>query len=129
MARPKAIELTSRELAVMQLFWKQRSASVEDARVFLEESGETLAYVTVANVVRALSDKGFLKQTNAVRPYQYKAVRSFENVSKGLVGDLVKRVFAGSRKAMLVHLIDQRKLTETEREYLAEVLKRQEDQQ
>ncbi|TWU58523.1 Transcriptional regulator BlaI [Rubripirellula tenax] len=125
MARPKTKELTSRELAVMQLFWQDDSATAEDARSFLESSGESLAYVTVANVVRALADKGFLKQINDARPFQYKAIRSFDDVSKGLVGDLVKRLFAGSREAMLVHLIDQRKLTAKEREYLIEVLEKQ----
>lgn len=127
MVRPKAKELTSRELAVMQLFWQEDRATVEDAREHVEKSGESLAYVTVANVVRALADKSFLKQVNDVRPYQYKAVRSFDDVSKGLVGDLVKRLFSGSRKAMLVQLLDQKKLTEAERKYLTDVLNREDE--
>lgn len=52
----------------------------------------TLAYVTVANVVRGLEDKGFLKQLNKSRPFQYCAAQSFEDVSKRLVGDLVERL-------------------------------------
>lgn len=127
MARPKATELTARELAVMQVFWKQADATVEDAREHLEETGEALAYVTVANVVRALADKGFLKQTHQERPFRYQAVRSFEDVSGRLVGDLMTRLFEGSREAMLVHLLDRRKLTADEKAYLAEILKRQED--
>lgn len=126
MARPKATELTARELAVMQIFWKQKDATAEDVRQYLHASGETIAYVTVANAVRALSEKGFLKQINANRPFRFRAVRSFEDVSKRLVGDLMSRLFDGSREAMLVHLLDRRELSDEEREYLMSVLERQE---
>lgn len=127
MARPKATELTSRELAVMQIFWKQKEATAEDARGQLASAGEELAYVTIANVVRGLADKGFLKQTTTARPFRFQAVRSFEEVSKRLVGDLLTRLFEGSREAMLVNLLDRRKLTDEERAYLHDVLTKQED--
>jgi len=125
--RPKSTELTARELAVIQIFWKQSAATAEEARGFLAEAGEDLAYVTVANVVRGLADKGFLKQTNRQRPFRYKAIRSFDDVAKRLVGDMVSRLFNGSREALLVQLLDRRKLTQNEREYLVDLLQRQED--
>ncbi len=126
MARPKAVELTDRELAVMQLFWKNGEGTAEQAQAHLESSGEKLAYAPVANVVRSLADKGFLKQTNSTRPYQYVAVKKFEDVSKRLVGDLVTRLFSGSRQAMLVQLLDRQKLTEKERDFLQGLLSEQE---
>lgn len=126
MARPKAIELTARELAVMQLFWQHEEASAEQAKDYLVSQGEDLAYVTVANVVRGLADKGYLKQVNAQRPFRYSAVRTFEDVSKRLVGDMVSRVFNGSREALLVQLLNRRKLTQQERDYLQDILSQQE---
>lgn len=125
MARPKSIELTARELAVMQLFWKNGEGTAEQAQAHLVAAGENLAYTTVANVVRNLADKGFLELTNSQRPFQYKAIRKFEDVSKRLVCDLVTRLFAGSRQAMLVQLLDRRKLTTTERAFLQELLQEQ----
>ncbi|MFN3189933.1 MAG: BlaI/MecI/CopY family transcriptional regulator [Aureliella sp.] len=126
MARPKSTELTSRELAVMQVFWQRDAAAADDAHRHLLEQGEDIAYVTVANVVRALVEKGFLEQTTAKRPYNYKAIRTFDQVSTTLVGDLVTRVFDGSREALLVHLLDHKKLTAEEREYLRQILDSQE---
>lgn len=126
MARPKAVELTARELAVMQLFWKNGEGTVEQAQAHLASAGEELAYTTVANVVRSLADKAFLQLKNTQRPYQYKVIREFEDVSKRLVGDLVTRLFSGSRQAMLVQLLDRRKLTLAEREFLKELLQEQE---
>ncbi len=127
MARPKAAELTARELAVMQVFWKGSEATAEDAHTYLKSNGEDLAYVTVANVVRGLVDKGFLLQTNERRPFCYRAIRSFEQVSNKLVSDLVSRLFEGSREAMLVHLLERKQLSDEEREYLQRVLDNQED--
>jgi predicted transcriptional regulator len=122
MARPKSNELTDRELAVMHAFWQNGEATAEVVRERLEEQGEQLAYVTVANVVRGLSDKGFLKQTHKERPFRYRAAKTFEDVSKRLVGDFVKRLFDGSRESMLVHVLRQNKLSDSERALLAEVL-------
>jgi predicted transcriptional regulator len=123
MARPKAKELTERELAVMQHFWRSDDATAEEAREALEQTGERLAYATVANVVRGLADKGVLEQTNSERPFRYRAAKTFDEVSRSLVGDLIARLFDGSRQAMLVQLFSQKGLSEQEREFLQGVLK------
>ena len=123
MARPRATELTDRELAVMQVFWRSEESTAESVRQQLDQQGEELAYVTVANVVRGLLNKGFLKQTHHERPYRYQADRTFKDVSSKLVTDFVERLFRGSRESMLVHVLRQRKLSESERALLREVLK------
>ena len=122
MVRPKAAELTARELAIMHIFWQREDATAEEAREALESSGETLAYATVANVIRALTEKGVLTQLNEERPFRFAANRSFEDVSKNIVGDLIRRVFAGSREAMLVQMFSHRKLTSAERSFLSGLL-------
>jgi BlaI family transcriptional regulator, penicillinase repressor len=122
MARPQAKELTERELVVMRAFWDEGSGTADEARQRLADAGVELAYVTVANVVRGLEDKGFLKQLNKSRPFQYRAARSFEDVSKRLVGDLVERLFDGSRQKLLVQVLDKRRLSKTEREFLKQIL-------
>ncbi len=127
MVRPKSSELTSRELAVMQVFWKEDTATADQIRESLAKSGEQLAYPTVANVVRGLADKGFLKQINDERPFRYRSVRSFEGVSKRLVGDMLTRLFAGSRETMLVQLLGRRKLSASEKAFLTDLLNEQEE--
>lgn len=122
MARPKAPELTDRELAVMQVFWRTEESTAEQARQELLKAGEDVAYVTIANVVRGLLKKGFLKQTHSDRPFRYTAVRSFDDVSTNLLGDFMGRLFQGSRQAMLVQLLKHRKLNTAERELLKQIL-------
>ncbi len=125
MAGPRTKELTERELAVMRVFWDGGRGTAADARQRLAETGVELAYVTVANVVRGLDEKGFLRQLNAARPFQYEPARTFEDVSKRLVGDLVERLFDGSRQQLLVQVLGKRRLTKAERSFLEQLLEEQ----
>jgi predicted transcriptional regulator len=126
MARPPAAELTDRELEVMHAYWKHGELTAAEARDELAAGGHDLAYVTVANLTRILVEKGFLEATNDQRPFRYRPVRSFEDVSRSLVGELIERVFRGSREQLLVNLLGrQKRLTAKERELLKQALKEQ----
>jgi BlaI family transcriptional regulator, penicillinase repressor len=127
MARPPAPELTERELEVMHVFWRSGEATAQEARDRLAEAGRDLSYPTVANLARALLEKGFLAPTNAERPFRYRPARSYEEVSGRLLGELVRRVFRGSREQLLVRLVGGRKLTRAERAALQAVLEEQAD--
>ena len=118
MARPPAKELTKRELEVMHVFWTTGQATAAEIRDQLAAAGRELAYTTVATLIRILSDKGFLEQTNAERPFQYRPARSFEDVSRNMVGDLIDRVFRGSREQLVLRLLEERPLTAKERAIL-----------
>lgn len=122
MARPRAKELTERELEVMHVFWDRGESTVSDIRDRLSEAGRDLAYTTVATLVRILSEKEFLEQTNDERPFRYRPLRTFDEVSGSLLGDLVQKVFGGSREELLVKLLDQKKLTAKERAILEGIL-------
>jgi BlaI family penicillinase repressor len=125
MARPPAKELTERELQVMQVFWNGGEATATEARDRLAAAGLDLAYVTVANLIRIVLEKGFLEQMNDERPYSYRAARTFDEVSHSLVGDLLRRVFQGSREQLLLNVLKRRRLTAKERALLREILEEQ----
>ncbi len=123
MARPPAKELTERELEVMHEFWNRGESTVAEVRDGLAASGLDRAYTTVATLVRILSEKGFLEQTNEERPFRYRPARSYEEVSRRLLGEIVDRVFRGSREQLLVRLLKEERLSDRERDLLREVLK------
>lgn len=122
MGRPPAKDLTERELEVMHVFWSRGQATPQEARDRLAESGLDRTYTTIANLVRALLEKGFLRQINGERPFVYQPVKTYEDVSASLLGDLVHRVFRGSRSQLLRRLAEQRKLTTEERAVLEKIL-------
>ena len=124
MGRPKARELTERELQLMHEFWNRPGTvmTAADLRDALESSGLNLAYTTVATLVRILTDKGFLVQENEDRPFRYKPARSYEEVSRRMLGEVLDRVFRGSREQLLVRLVEQTNLSGKERQRLREIL-------
>ena len=125
MARPAAKELTNRELEVMQTFWKRGAITAQEARDELARAGVDRAYTTVATLIRILTEKGFLKQTTTERPFLFVAARSYEDVSRRLLGDLLDRVFQGSRELLLVSLMEREKLSAKERARLEKLLREQ----
>jgi BlaI family penicillinase repressor len=125
MARPAARDLTHRELEVMQVFWQDGEATAAEARDRLAAKGHDLAYVTVANLVRIVEEKGFLVKTNRERPFSYRAARSFEDVSGSLVSDLLRRVFKGSREQLLLNVLKRKRLSAKECALLREILEEQ----
>jgi predicted transcriptional regulator len=125
MARPAAKDLTDRELEVMHVYWRHGEQTAAAARDRLAAAGRDLTYPTVANLVRGLQEKGFLEAVNDERPFRYRPCRTYEDVSGRLLGEVVRRVFGGSREELLVRLVGQRKLTARERSVLEAILKEQ----
>ncbi len=122
MARPKAKELTERELEIMHVFWDRGESSVAEIRDELAASGRDLAYTTVATLVKILVDKRFVRQVNKKRPFRFVPVRSYDEVTRSLLGDFVHHVFRGSREQLLMQLMEQEPLSAKEREALKELL-------
>ena len=91
----------------MHVFWDEGPLTAQQVRDHFQERGTALAYTTVATLIRILTEKGFLQQTNSERPFVYQPIRSFEEVSNRLVNHLLKQVFDGSREKLLVSLFGQ----------------------
>ncbi|HMP02558.1 MAG TPA: BlaI/MecI/CopY family transcriptional regulator [Gemmatales bacterium] len=123
MARPPAKELTGRELQIMHCYWRHGSATAQEIRDRLAEAdGLDLTYTTVATLVRILVDKGFLQAINNERPFRYQATRPYEEVSGKLLDDVVDRVFLGSRKALLLRLFGDQRLSAKEKAALEKIM-------
>jgi BlaI family penicillinase repressor len=122
MVRPAAKDLTDRELEIMHVFWTRGEATIAEVRDVLADAGPDRAYTTIATLVRILAEKGFLEQTNEGRPAIYRPARSYEEVSRRMLGEVLDRVFKGSSEELLVRLIEQRRLTAKERARLRKIL-------
>lgn len=122
MARPRAKELTERELEIMHVFWEHGELTAHDVRDRLASGGRELAYTTVATLIKILTEKQFIEQTNDERPFRYQPIRSFDDVSSNLLSDVLDRVFRGSREQLFVRLLGQKKLSAKEKETLRTLL-------
>ena len=122
MARPKAKELTERELEIMHVFWEHGPLTAHQVRDALAANGRDLAYTTVATLIKILIKKEFIEQTNDERPFLYRPIRSFRDVSGNLLSDVLQRVFHGSKEQLLIRLLDHERLTPHEAKKLRSIL-------
>ncbi len=114
--------LTERELEVMHVFWNSGEITAQEARDRLEAAGRTLTYTTVANLCRTLVDKGFLERLGDSRPFSFRQTKSFHEVSTSLVLDIVQRLFQGSRKQLLLHVLEPQQLSTSKLKLLEQLL-------
>ena len=123
MNRPPAEALTERELELMHVFWATGQQSAQEARDELENRGRNLTYTTVATLCKILWEKKFLERVGEARPFQFKPSKSFQEVSKHLVTDLIHRVFQGSREQLLLNVIGNKKLSKKKLKMLEDLLR------
>jgi predicted transcriptional regulator len=112
MRTPKAIP-TDQELEILKLVWQRGQATVREVYQDLLKQRK-IAYTTVLTMMGILERKGHLKKTAGERAYVYSSAQPQAQVVEGMVKEFVKRVFNGSPKPLLVHLVGDRELSTSE---------------
>ena len=102
----------------MKLVWDRGEATVRDVYEALLEH-RRIAYTTVMTTMNILEKKGHLKKRAEGRSFIYRPARPRRQVVQAMVRDFVDRVFGGSAEPLLVHLLEDRALTEADVEELA----------
>jgi predicted transcriptional regulator len=115
--RPKSPTLTPQELRIMTVVWERGTATVRDVYEALRAQ-RRVAYTTVMTMMNVLERKGHLKKQTQGRSYVYEPTRSRNQTVRALVRDFLNRVFGGSAEPLLVHLIEDRRLSRQELEEL-----------
>ncbi len=117
MVRPASEHPTDLELQILKVLWARKEAlTVRDIRDALAVNGRDLAHTSVITTLGTMVDKG---QVEKLPPEQGKAFRfspllSEAAVAKGMLGDLVDRVFDGSASAVMLSLFDVSELDDDE---------------
>jgi predicted transcriptional regulator len=112
--------LTPLELQIMQVLWETGAATVADVQARLP--GE-LAYTTVQTMLNVLFKKKKVKRTEAGRAFRYQPAVTRERATGAALDDLVARVFGGSAEALLMALVDSKKVTPEDIERASKLLK------
>ncbi len=122
--RPKSDTLTAQELEIMKVIWPLDRATVRDVYDALR-ARRTVAYTTVQTMMNILEAKGHLKKEPGEKAQVYVSVRPQRQVVQSMVREFVNRVFDGSARPLLVHLLKEKGLTERERKQLQRLLEKE----
>lgn len=105
--RPAAV-LTPLEFEIMQVLWTSGPGTVTEVQARL---GTELAYTTVQTMLGVLLRKKKVRRSQAGRAFRYQAAQSRDGAVSAALDDLVTRIFGGSAEALLMALVDARRLT------------------
>jgi len=105
----------------MKIVWERRTATVRDVYEALLERRK-VAYTTVMTMMKILEHKGYLRRKQVERAYLYRPAQPKSRVIRAMVRDFVNRVFNGSAEPLLVHLIEDRRLTGDEIEEIRRLI-------
>jgi len=105
----------------MKLVWEcEQGATVRDIYEALLAKRK-VAYTTVMTMMRILEQKGFLKKSQDERAYVYRPAQPQGQVIGAMVREFVNRVFNGSAEPLLVHLVEDRHLSQKDLEEIAKL--------
>lgn len=112
--RPKASTLTAHELDLMKIVWRhENGVTVRDVYEELR-SRRPVAYTTVMTSLKTLEQKGHLKATQQDRAHLYRPTRPKHQVIQEMVRDFVNRVFNGSGRPLVVHMLEDEQISESD---------------
>ena len=121
--RPRKPTLTDQELEIMKIVWELEQCTVRDVYEVLLKR-RRIAYTTVMTMLKILEGKGFLKKSQEERAYVYKPSKPKQSVIRSMVREFVNRVFNGSAEPLLVHLVEEKGLSERELAEIARLARR-----
>ena len=99
---------TELELQLLKLLWEDSPQTARQIREALSAAGRTLAHTSVITTLQKMVDKGQLRQLDPVegKAFRFEPLVSEQSVSRGMLGDLVDKVFDGSAEAVMLSLFD-----------------------
>jgi len=106
----------------MKIVWQKGQATVRDVYETLLEHRK-IAYTTVMTMMRVLEKKGYVKTQRVNRAFVYRPARPERQVVRSMVREFVDRVFNGSAQPLLVHLVEDRRLSPKELEELERLIR------
>ncbi len=128
MAKLKKIRLGDLQLRIMKVLWERGPLTVADVQAGLE-AGDSLAYTTIATMLRKMEARGLVRHTEEGRRFIYEAAVRSEAISETMFDDLIDRVFAGSLADAVSHLLDSREVSREELRELERLIQERKRQQ
>jgi predicted transcriptional regulator len=105
MARPPSQYPTGLELEILKILWRDGESPVRHVRDALAPLRD-LAYTSVMTTMSIMKRKGYLKRRRDGKSFYYSPLVTEEETSRGMLSDLVERVFDGSARALMVNLLE-----------------------
>ena len=108
-----ATQLGRVQLLIMQILWDKGRASAREITDALNASGP-IAHSTVQTLLRTLEDKRAISHEVEGRTFVFFPLVKEDKYKRNATRDLLDRVFAGDVRSLVVHLLQNEKVSQKE---------------
>lgn len=123
MPRPKSVEPTEREFAILEILWKRGSCTVRDVQEALDED---VGRTTVLKLMQIMYDKGLVKRNESEFSHVYSAAKTQDDMQTQMVGRFMQRVFGGSALSLMTKALSAKGASKKDMEKVEKLLKEME---
>ena len=121
MARKKLPKPTEAELAILNVLWKLRKASVREVQEQLQQERGT-GYTTTLKLMQIMLEKGLLRRDDSQHAHVYEAAVTRKSTQRQIVGQVLEQVFDGSAQQLVMRALSNRKSSPAELAEIRELL-------
>ena len=123
MPRPKSVEPTEREFAILEILWKRGPSTVRDVQEALsDDAGRT----SILKMMQIMNDKGLVKRDESEFSHLYRAVKTQDEMQTQMVGRFMQRVFGGSALSLMTKALSAKGTSKEDMKKVQELLKEME---
>jgi predicted transcriptional regulator len=108
----------------LKILWEHAPLTVRAIRQQLAAGGHVIAHTSTITTLNAMVDKGYLRRQMQGNACLFSPRVSRQDVSRRMLGDMVRRVFDGSAKQVVMSLFDQDELDTEELKELRGLINR-----
>jgi predicted transcriptional regulator len=116
---------TDGELLILNVLWRRGPSTVRRVHEELAPERDT-GYTTTLKLLQIMNEKGLVRRDTSERSHVYEAACGEAAVKRGVVGDLLDRVFEGSARQLVMQALEAGKVSADELRQIRLLIERKE---
>src|ERR1051325_1153403 len=100
----KYVKPTESELEILQILWKNGTATVRDVHEELAQSKD-VGYTTTLKLMQIMHEKGLVKRDESMRTHISQAAVNKEKTQKHLLSKMIDSLFGGSPTQLVIQAL------------------------
>ena len=112
---------TDAELQILRVLWENGPSPVRVIHEAVSRNKEA-NYSTTVKMLSVMLDKALVRRDESVRPHIYRTVKKQETTQKGMMRDLMDRVYGGTPGRMVIQALSSRKASPEELDEIRKML-------
>jgi BlaI family transcriptional regulator, penicillinase repressor len=120
-------EPTKAELEILEVLWKHGPSTARFINDDLNAGKREVIYMSTLKIMQIMVEKGLLEKEGGQYRHVYRAVVEEKTTRRHLLDKIVENVFGGSTGSLMMHLLDDKKISPKDMELYKELIKKIDD--